>query len=79
MRFHIRAFQARALGQTMRPLRRMGILERRDPIVNATNAMQIALEEANSALEHGDVPIGAVLLDASGEVVEVGSDRLRCL
>ena len=75
MRFRIRAFQARALGQTMRPLRRVGILERRDPIVNADSAMQIALGEATSALEHEDVPIGAVLLDASGEVVARNHNR----
>jgi tRNA(adenine34) deaminase len=75
MRFHIRAFQARALGQTMRPLRRVGILERRAPIVNADSAMQIALEEASSALGHEDVPIGAVLLDSSGEVVARNHNR----
>ena len=75
MRFHIRAFQARALGQTMRPLRRMGILERRAPIVKADSAMQIALEEASSALGHEDVPIGAVLLDSSGEVVARNHNR----
>ena len=75
MRFHIRAFQARALGQTMRPLRRMGILERRGPIVDADVAMQIALDEANAALVHSDVPIGAVLLDASGDVVARDHNR----
>ena len=75
MRFHIRAFQARALGQTMRPLRRMGILERRDPIVNADSAMEIALDEARLALEHDDVPVGAVLLDPSGDVVARDHNR----
>jgi tRNA(adenine34) deaminase len=75
MRFHIRAFQARALGQTMRPLRRMGILEKGDPIVNADTAMQVALDEATAASEHGDVPIGAVLLDASGEIVTRDHNR----
>jgi len=37
--------------------------------------MQIALDEATSALEHDDVPIGAVLLDASGEVVARNHNR----
>jgi len=53
----------------------MGILERRAPIVNADSAMQIALEEASSALGHEDVPIGAVLLDSSGEVVARNHNR----
>ena len=75
MRFRIRAFQARALGQTMRPLRRMGILERRHRIVNSDAAMQIALDEARSAPDHGDVPIGAVLLDAVGGVVASDHNR----
>jgi tRNA(adenine34) deaminase len=53
----------------------MGILERRAPIVNADSAMQIALEEASSALGHEDVPIGAVLLGSSGEVVARNHNR----
>jgi tRNA(adenine34) deaminase len=53
----------------------VGILERRAPIVNADSAMQIALEEASSALGHEDVPIGAVLLDSSGEVVARNHNR----
>jgi len=59
----------------MRPLRRMGILEGRDRIVNADTAMGIALEEARRALEHGDVPIGAVLLDGNDEVVAQAHNR----
>jgi len=43
--------------------------------VNADSAMQIALDEAKSALEHEDVPIGAVLLDASGDVVARNHNR----
>ena len=38
-------------------------------------AMQEALIEAATAAEHGDVPVGAVLLDASGAVV--GSNHNR--
>jgi len=37
--------------------------------------MQIALEEATAALVHGDVPIGAVLLDGSGEIVARDHNR----
>jgi tRNA(adenine34) deaminase len=53
----------------------MGTLEMRGPIVDADVAMQIALDEAESALDHGDVPIGAVLLDASGEIVARDHNR----
>ena len=35
-------------------------------------AMRAALEEARRALDSGDVPIGAVVLDAAGEVIGRG-------
>jgi tRNA(adenine34) deaminase len=35
-------------------------------------AMRVALEEARDALESGDVPIGAVVLDADGTVIGRG-------
>ncbi|WKZ81935.1 MAG: nucleoside deaminase [Acidimicrobiia bacterium] len=38
-------------------------------------AMRLALEEARSAVEHGDVPVGAVLLDSSGVVVARDHNR----
>lgn len=38
-------------------------------------AMHQALEQARLALGHGDVPIGAVLLDASGAVVAADHNR----
>jgi tRNA(adenine34) deaminase len=38
-------------------------------------AMQVALAEADAAAEHGDVPIGAVLIDAAGAVVARGHNR----
>ena len=38
-------------------------------------AMGEALDEARAALEHGDVPIGAVLLDADGAVVARDHNR----
>ncbi len=59
----------------MRPLRRMGILEGRVRIVNADAAMEIALAEARAAIEHGDVPVGAVLLDGEDEVVAFDHNR----
>ena len=33
------------------------------------SVMQLALDEARRALQHGDVPIGAVVLSATGEVL----------
>jgi tRNA(adenine34) deaminase len=53
----------------------MGILERSIRIVNADTAMRVALDEAEAAPLHGDVPIGAVLLDASGAVVARNHNR----
>jgi tRNA(adenine34) deaminase len=38
-------------------------------------AMGIALDEATLAVEHGDVPIGAVLLDPKGGVVAFDHNR----
>ena len=43
--------------------------------MNAVDAMGIALEQAGLAVEHGDVPIGAILLDSSGEVVAADHNR----
>ena len=40
-----------------------------------TNAMDRALAEALSALEHDDVPIGAVLLDSDGNVAASDHNR----
>ena len=39
------------------------------------DAMGIALTEARTASQHGDIPIGAVVLDASGDVVGAGHNR----
>jgi tRNA(adenine34) deaminase len=42
------------------------------------DAMGAALAEALRAAEHGDVPVGAVVLDAAGEIVATGhNDRER--
>jgi tRNA(adenine34) deaminase len=39
------------------------------------SAMDAALSEATAAVEHGDVPVGAVLLDASGAAVASNHNR----
>ena len=43
--------------------------------MNAVDAMEIALEQARLAIEHDDVPIGAILLDSSGELVAADHNR----
>jgi tRNA(adenine34) deaminase len=43
--------------------------------MDSAEAMGIALEQAASATEHGDVPIGAVLLDPSGDLVAADHNR----
>lgn len=39
--------------------------------------MQLAFNEANAAVQRGEVPIGAVLVDAAGTVVAVASNRVE--
>jgi len=39
------------------------------------DAMRLALSEASSAAAHGDVPIGAVILDAQGAVIAQAGNR----
>lgn len=39
------------------------------------SAMDAALAEARLALDHGDVPIGAVVVDAAGAVIAVGHNE----
>ncbi len=41
--------------------------------------MQLAIAEARTASGHGDVPIGAVVLDAQGNVVAVGCNERELL
>ena len=38
-------------------------------------AMEAALDEAHRATDHGDVPIGAVILDPSGDIVAADHNR----
>jgi tRNA(adenine34) deaminase len=47
----------------------------REGPVNTNEAMGLALEEAAVAAGHGDIPIGAVLLDDQGEVVARDHNR----
>ena len=42
-------------------------------------AMEVALAEARAALDHGDVPVGAVLLDPEGGVAAADHNRSRLL
>ncbi len=50
-----------------------------DPVVAGfVPAMRRALDEARKAAESGEVPVGAVVLDASGEIIGTGhNDRER--
>ena len=41
--------------------------------------MRLALDEARSAPSHGDVPIGAVLVDPKGEVIASDHNRRELL
>lgn len=43
--------------------------------MNGREAMELALEEARTALEHGDVPVGAVLLGPDGSVLASDHNR----
>ena len=43
--------------------------------MDQTEAMELALAEAARAIEHDDVPIGAVLLDPGGSVVAADHNR----
>ncbi len=42
-------------------------------------AMRLALEEATAALTHGDVPVGAVVLSPTGDVVGRGHNQREAL
>ncbi len=37
--------------------------------------MQAALKAANECLEHGDVPVGAIVVDANGHTIGVGRNQ----
>ena len=46
-----------------------------DLVVDRTEAMRVALREARDAPAHGDVPIGAVLIDSDGVIVAADHNR----
>ena len=59
----------------MRPLRRYSSVEAKGYVVTWDTAMESALAEAAEAPRHGDIPIGAVLLDEQGTVVARDHNR----
>jgi tRNA(adenine34) deaminase len=44
-------------------------------MINVEDAMRLALHEARRASEHGDVPVGAVVIDATGTVLGRGHNQ----
>jgi tRNA(adenine34) deaminase len=59
----------------MRSLRRVEIVKMGDLVVDRVEAMREAMREAGDAPAHGDVPIGAVLLDGEGAIVAADHNR----
>ena len=59
----------------MRPLRKMGSVEAKGQVLDWDTAMGAALEEASLGPPHGDVPVGAVLLDGAGTIVARDHNR----
>ncbi len=50
--------------------------DRADPVVEAyVPAMRRALDEARKAAAEGEIPVGAVVLDASGEIIGTGRNE----
>lgn len=49
------------------------------PLADDLAAMRLALAEAEAALATDDVPVGAVLLDGSGEVLATGRNEREAL
>lgn len=43
------------------------------------NAMAVAIDEARLAIEHGDVPVGAVLIGPAGDIVARDHNRREAL
>jgi tRNA(adenine34) deaminase len=59
----------------MRPLRGFASVQAKGKVVTWDTAMKAALFEAASAPSHGDIPIGAVLLDGQRNVVASNHNR----
>ncbi|TDD66569.1 nucleoside deaminase [Actinomadura darangshiensis] len=48
----------------------------RDPVIEGfVPAMERALDEARQAFDEGEIPVGAVVLDASGEIIGTGRNE----
>src|SRR5690606_34523054 len=47
-------------------------------VLSDAQAMALALEQAGRAARMGEVPVGAVLLDADGRLLSVGANRTIC-
>ncbi len=47
-------------------------------VLSDAQAMALALEQARQAVSLGEVPVGAVLLDADGRLLSVGANRTVC-
>lgn len=48
-----------------------------DPATGSKDRMQIALDQAEAAAQRGEVPIGAVVVSASGEILSSAGNRTR--
>ncbi|KXV39508.1 adenosine deaminase [Gluconobacter japonicus] len=44
---------------------------------DTSRAMQMALDAADEAARHGEVPVGAVVLDAEGKILAVARNRVE--
>ncbi|MEA2024156.1 MAG: nucleoside deaminase [Actinomycetota bacterium] len=53
----------------------MGSVEEKGHVLDWDTAMGAALEEAAAAPRHGDIPVGAVLLDEAGTIVARDHNR----
>ena len=60
----------------------MHVLERPLPVMTQRDVishMDLALEEAEAAFRLGEVPVGAVIVDPSGQIVARGGNRMRTM
>src|SRR4029450_14140196 len=55
--------------------RRVGSTRHRGRMIDAERWMRVALEEAAAAVDHGDVPVGAVVVGPDGTELGRGPNR----
>lgn len=60
-------------------LRSFAACERPRPVFPVPSFMDLALEEARTAAALGEVPVGAVLVGAQGEILARAGNRMRSL